>query len=124
MPKRTESTSTVASVKFAERADPNGRYATCVKDIVKACEDKICLLKEEEVVRATDSAAELEQAVNEWAKTILTAQSLQRIATKACTSIRHQLEHLERQAADISLGETIHWPVSELRPMCRICTEL
>lgn len=114
MLKRDKRTGAVASAKYAARADPNGPYATCVNVIVKACNDKIRHLEKEEVVKATDSANELKQAADDWARTVLTPESLLWIASKARTSVRDKLQHLKLQLADISLGETIHWPVSVL----------
>ncbi|KWU41273.1 hypothetical protein RHOSPDRAFT_27733 [Rhodotorula sp. JG-1b] len=109
MPKRDKRT---ASAKYAARADPNGSYATCVEGIVKACEQKICLLEKEKLAKATYSTAELKQAADDWAKTVLTPESVGRIATKARTSVRDKLQHLKLQLAEISLGETIHWPLT------------
>lgn len=111
MPKRDKRT---ASAKYAERADPDGPYATCIEGIVKACKQKIRHLEKEEVVKATDRANELKQAADDWAKTVLTPESVGRIATKARTSVSDKLQHLKLQLAEISLGETIHWPVCVL----------
>lgn len=116
MPKRKKRT---ASAKYAERADSNGPYATCVKAIVEACNDKIRHLEKEELVKATDSANQLKQAADDWARTMLTPESLQWIAIKARTPIDETLQDAATQVADINLGSAIHWPVSAL-PCTRV----
>lgn len=89
-----------------------GPYVLQINAIARAANDKLDSLEHAAVSKVELDANRLKQGARKWAKSVCTPDALEQVRRAARALVFARLAVLSVRISQVTLGETISWPVS------------